>query len=164
VKTRNWKRTHIYGVALPHSFKEAYAIDDDQTGTRFWHDAIVKEMSNVMLAFEFYDDNKPPLGHIFIPCHMIFNIKSDLTRKARLVAGGHITDEPHKSVYLSVVCRDSVRIAFTIASLNGLRVFAGDVQMRISMHQPNNDVIAQLDQCKNCIHHCITQRITSSCW
>jgi hypothetical protein len=53
-------------------------------------------------------------------CHMIFDRKSDLTRKARLVAGGHMTDEPHESVYSSVVSRDSVRITFTIASLNGL--------------------------------------------
>jgi hypothetical protein len=83
VKTRYWKHTNKYGVALPHSVKEAYAIDD-QTGTRFWHDAIVKEMNNVMPAFEFCDDNKPTLGHKFITCHMIFDIKSDLTRTTRL--------------------------------------------------------------------------------
>jgi hypothetical protein len=88
----------------------------------------VKEMINVMPAFEFHDNNKPPLGHKFITCHMIFDIKSDLTRKARLVAGGHMTNEPHESVYSSVVSRDSIGIAFTIASLNGLRVLAGDVQ------------------------------------
>jgi hypothetical protein len=60
VKTRYWKRTtHKYGVALPHSVKEAYAIDD-QMGTLFWHDAIAKEMSNIMPAFQFCYDNKPP--------------------------------------------------------------------------------------------------------
>jgi hypothetical protein len=97
-------------------------------GTHFWHDAIAKEMNNIMPAFEFREDNKPPLGHKFITCHMIFDIKSGLTRKAWLVAGGHMTNEPHESVYSSVVSRDSVRIAFTIASLNGLGVLAGDVQ------------------------------------
>jgi Reverse transcriptase (RNA-dependent DNA polymerase) len=85
-------------------------------------------MSNVIPAFEVRDDNKAPLGHKFITCHMNFDIKSDLTRKARLVAGGHMTDEPRKSVYSSVMSRDSVWLAFTIASLNGLRVLAGDVQ------------------------------------
>jgi hypothetical protein len=39
-----------------------------------------------------------------------------------------MTYEPHESVYSSVVSRDSVRIAFTIASLNGLRVLADDVE------------------------------------
>ena len=52
----------------------------------------------------------------------------DLRRKARLVAGGHKTDPPKESTYSSVVSRDSVRIAFTIAALNGLDVLAGDVQ------------------------------------
>jgi hypothetical protein len=59
---------------------------------------------------------------------MIFDIKSDLTRKARLVAGGRQTEEPAESVYLSVESRDSVRIAFLIAALNGLDILAGDVQ------------------------------------
>jgi Reverse transcriptase (RNA-dependent DNA polymerase) len=59
---------------------------------------------------------------------MVFDIKVDLTRKARIVAGGHMTDVPKESVYSSVVSRDSVRIALTIASLNQLDVLAADVQ------------------------------------
>ena len=55
---------------------------------------------------------------------MIFDVKTDLSRKARLVAGGHLTDPPKDSVYSSVVSRDSVRIAFTIAALNDLEVLA----------------------------------------
>jgi hypothetical protein len=59
---------------------------------------------------------------------MILDIKEDLTRKARLVAGGQMTEEPCESVYSSVDLRDSARIAFTIATLNGLKVLAGEVQ------------------------------------
>jgi hypothetical protein len=44
------------------------------------------------------------------------------------VAGGNQTDVPKESVFSSVVCRDSVRIALTIASLNNLEVLAADVQ------------------------------------
>jgi hypothetical protein len=140
-----WKRTHKYGVSLHQSVKEAYEIKD-QTGTRFgMMAAVVKEMSNVMPAFQFHDDNKPPLGHKFITCHMNFDIKSDLTRKARLVAGGHMTDAPHESVYSSVVSRDSVRLAFNLALLSRLRVFAVMSKMRISMHQPKTNAIPQLD-------------------
>jgi hypothetical protein len=58
---------------------------------------------------------------------MIFDIKSDLTRKARLVAGGHMTDIPKDSVYASFVSRDK-RLAFMLASLNNLKVLVGDVQ------------------------------------
>ena len=56
-------------------------------------------------AFEFKDDNTVPPGYKHIDCHMVFDIKTDLTRKARLVAGGHQTDPPKESVYSSVVAR-----------------------------------------------------------
>ena len=101
---------------------------DTQSGTDFWRKAIEKEMKNVMPAFEFRDNDVVPIGYKLIDCHMIFDIKTDLTRKARLVAGGHQTEVPTESVYSSVVSRDSVRIAFTIAALNGLDVLAADVQ------------------------------------
>ena len=46
VKSRYWKRTHKYGVELPHSIEEALAVDQ-RSGTTFWQDAIEKEMKNV---------------------------------------------------------------------------------------------------------------------
>ncbi len=52
---------------------------------------------------------------------------SDLTRKARFVAGGHKTEAPSSITYSSVVSRDSVRIAFLIAALNDLSIEACDV-------------------------------------
>lgn len=127
VKSRYWKRTHKYGVELPKAVAEALAIDK-RTGTTFWRDAIEKEMKNVSCAFQFQDNDKVPIGYKHIDCHMIFDIKSDLTRKARFVAGGHQTDPPKESVYSSVVSRDSIRIAFTVAALNGLDILAADVQ------------------------------------
>lgn len=127
VKSRYWKRTHKYGVELPHSVKEALNIDR-QTGTTLWRDAIAKEMKNVMPAFEFNDKDEVPVGFKKIDCHMIFDVKMDLTRKARLVAGGHKTDPPKEMTYSSVVSRDSVRIAFTVAALNDLDVLMADVQ------------------------------------
>ena len=127
VKTRYWRRTHKYGIELPHSVKEALAIDE-RTGTDLWRIAIEKEMKNVMTAFEFREDDKMPVGYKRIECHMIFDVKIDLTRKARLVAGGHQTDPPKDSTYSSVVSRDSVRIAFLLAALNDLDILAADVQ------------------------------------
>jgi hypothetical protein len=127
VKSRYWKRTHKYGIELPHSVKEALRIDQI-TQTTFWQDAIEKEMRNVLMAFEYPENGKPPIGYKKIECHMIFDVKSTLTRKARMVAGGHLTDPPKDAVFSSVVTRDSVRIAFTVAALNDLDVLAGDVQ------------------------------------
>jgi hypothetical protein len=60
------------------------------------------------------------VGHTWVPCHMIFDIKMDFTCKARFVAGGHVTHLPCSITYASVVSRDSVQIALLIAALNDL--------------------------------------------
>ena len=59
---------------------------------------------------------------------MIYDIKMDFIRKARLVAEGCRTPNPVTSTYAGVVSMESVRIAFTYAVLNGLDVWAADVQ------------------------------------
>ena len=46
-----------------------------------------------------------PVGYQQIPCHMIFDVKMDFTRKVRYVAEGHKTDPPTSQTYASVVCR-----------------------------------------------------------
>ena len=59
---------------------------------------------------------------------MIFDVKiEDFRQKARLVAGGHRTKAPATIIYASVVSRDTVCLALTIASLNDLEVKVGDV-------------------------------------
>ncbi len=83
--------------------EEALEIDR-QTHTTFWRDAIQKEMKNNRIAFKFIEDGqKVPIGYKWICCHMIFDVKMDFTRKARFVAGGHMTDPPQSITYSSVV-------------------------------------------------------------
>ena len=134
VKKKYWKTTHKYGIKLPHSVEEALKIDE-LTGTDFWRKAIDKELKVVKVAWEARDDldtnevraGRQLIGYTEITCHMVFDIKMDLTRKARLVAGGHMTDAPASLTYSSVVSRDSIRIAFLVAALNGLKVLACDI-------------------------------------
>ncbi|KAL7523403.1 hypothetical protein ACHAXR_000160 [Thalassiosira sp. AJA248-18] len=59
-----------------------------------------------------------------IECHLIFDVKMEFTRKARFVAGGHMTETPVGLCYSSVVSRDSVRIAFLVTALNDLDILA----------------------------------------
>ena len=55
-------------------------------------------------------------------------MKLDLTRKARLVAGGHRNkDVPKYTTFSTVASRDSVRIMFLAAALNGLKILSTDV-------------------------------------
>jgi hypothetical protein len=61
---------------------------------------------------------------------MIFDVKMDLTRKARFVARGHMTETPTSITYSSVVSGDSMQIAFLIAALNDIEIMACDVATR----------------------------------
>lgn len=86
-------------------------------------------MKNARVAFQVLGrDDRPPPGFTEITCHLIFDLKLDMTRKARYVAGGHLTDVPPSMTYSSVVSRDTVRIGFLMAALNGLDILAGDIQ------------------------------------
>ena len=123
-----WKRTHKYGIRLPHSVEEALKLDEE-SGTDFWRKAIEKEMRNVMPAFEFRDDDKMPIGYRKIRCHMVFDVKiGDLTRKARFCANGNETDPPKESTFSTVVSRETVRLFFLMAALNDLDILSADIQ------------------------------------
>jgi hypothetical protein len=85
-------------------------------------------MGNVMVAIKPLDlSESPPDDYKEIPLGMIFDVKMDFTRKACLVAGGHLTDPPEALTYSSVVSRDSVRLAFMLAKLNGLEMIMTDI-------------------------------------
>jgi len=127
VKSRYWQRTHKYGVNLPKSVAEALQFDPEN-GNTLWHDAIQKELKNVQVAFKFLEEGEhAPVGYKEIPCHIIFDVKMNFTRKARFVAGGHKTNPPACLTYSSVVSRDSVRIAFLLAALNDLDILTADI-------------------------------------
>jgi hypothetical protein len=149
LKSRYWKTTHKFGIRVPKTVDEAYKIDQE-TGTDLWTVAINKEMAKVKVAFNRWDggtlaearDGKILVGYQEIGCHMIFDIKMDgnFTRKARLVAGGHTTDTPASVTYSSVVSRESVRLAFLIAGLNDLDVYAADIS-NAYLHAPCREKI-----------------------
>jgi hypothetical protein len=90
----------------------------------------MKEMKNVCIVFQMLNEvDAIPPTYQEIRCHMIFDVKmEDFWRKARFVAGGHIIDIPHAMTYASVVSRESVRIALTLADLNDLNVKMADIE------------------------------------
>ena len=131
VKSKYWAKTHKFGIRIPKTVKEAIELDTLNQNTLWWS-AICQEMKNVRIAFEIFEGNKEdiPPGYQLVNCHMIFDIKmgENFRRKARMVAGGHQTSTPSTITYSSVVSRDSVRIALTIAALNNLQVLGCDIQ------------------------------------
>jgi len=131
VTKRYTKITHKFGIEIPSSVEHAYEIDR-KNGNTLWTDAIALEMENVRIAFKVLaegEDEIPP-GYQKMACHMIFDIRfgEGFRRKARLVAGGHQVDTPSYMTYASVVSRETVRIALTVAALHDLEVKTSDIQ------------------------------------
>ena len=129
-KTKYWQSTTKFGFRIPRTISEAQRVDNDNQNT-YWMDAVRLEMKNVRIAFEVYDGEISDLKEYQkINCHMIFDIKmsENFRRKARMVAGGHMTETPPTLTYSSVVSRDSIRILLMIAALNGLDVLSCDTQ------------------------------------
>jgi hypothetical protein len=136
VKSRYWEHTHKYGILLPKSVKDALRIINKETGTDFWQRAIVElEMKAIDCTFEFRDENKKVPGNSKVSaeykhincCHVIFNVKVTLDRKANYVAGGHQTEALKDIMFASVISRDRIRIALTVAALNDLEVLSADI-------------------------------------
>ena len=136
VNTKYWSMTHKFGVRDPKYVNEALAIYKGNENI-LWYTDIQKEMKNVCVVFEVWKEGSLEdarrgqrfVGYQEIRFHMIFDIKMDrqFTRKARYVAGGHTTDPPFSITYSSVVSRNSVRIAFTLAALNDVEIRADDI-------------------------------------
>jgi hypothetical protein len=129
VTKRYHKRTHKFRIEVPKSWDDCVKLDKENNNT-LWQDAARKEMKNVIIAFKILNgEESVPPTYQEIRCHMIFDVKmEDFRRNARFVAGGHTTDTPHAMTYASVVSRESVRIALTLAALNDFDVKMADIE------------------------------------
>jgi hypothetical protein len=129
-KLSYWAKTHKYGFEVPKDYNDCVRIDREN-GDTLWQDGVRKEMKTVRPAFEEYEgDIKDLIGYQKIDVQFVFDIKlgEDFRRKARLVALGNRTTTPSTLTYSSVVSRDSVRIALTIAALNDLDILVCDIE------------------------------------
>jgi hypothetical protein len=130
VAKRYKKVTHKFGIELPTSVEHAYELDR-KNGNNLWREAIELEMSKVKIAFKTLDDgDEPPPGYQFMTMHLVWEVKMSegFRRKVRMVAGGHLVDTPEEMRYSTVVTRETVRIALTMAALHDLEVKSSDIQ------------------------------------
>jgi hypothetical protein len=129
-KTSCWQKTHKHGLEAPKNYQDCVRIDVEN-GNRSWQDAVRDEMKTARPAFETHEGAIQDLiGCQKISCHLVFDVKlgENFQRKARCVAGGHMTHAPSALTCSSVVSRDSVRIALTVAALNDLDMLACDIE------------------------------------
>lgn len=80
------------------------------------------------------------LRMVIISYHFIFDVKADLTRKARLVAGGHRHQVPTHTTFSSVAGRDSVRLGFLLAAINTLNILICDIG-NAYLNAPNREKV-----------------------
>ena len=117
-----------FGVQVPTNARHAIYLDA-ANGDNLWKEAIEKELNEINhhKTFREVSDHDDLQEYQKIPYHLVFDVKFDGRRKARLVMGGNWTDPPKEDIYSGVVGIDTVRLAFQLASLNGLKVCAADV-------------------------------------
>ncbi len=124
-KTNRYK----FGILAPRTWKETVQIDREN-GNTLWQDAIKKDLAQIMEYKTFRNlglKASIPIGFKLIRFHFVFDVKFNPRRKARLVAGGHLTDPPKDSTYSGVVSLCAVRMQLLIAELNGLTTWTADV-------------------------------------
>ena len=118
-----------FGVQVPSTGAQAMALDKEN-GDHLWEEAITKEI-NQLLDLETFNilerGEKAPEDHTFVSLIIVFDVKHDGRRKARIVAGGHMTDTNTEDVYTSLVGQDGVRMVTYIADANNLKLMVGDV-------------------------------------
>ena len=84
-----------------------------KNGNNKWMEAITKE-KNQLFDFDTFEvlgkNEKAPKGYKRFPGFYVFDVKHDLRRKARLVAGGHMSIAPEEDSYSGVIDHENVRI------------------------------------------------------
>ena len=129
-KLKSYRTAPIFkfGVQVPRNHKEAMQLDE-KNGNTLWADAEARELNQIDEYGTFRDVGKGvhPRGYKKISAHLVYDIKPDLRRKARLVAGGHLTETPVNSIYSSVVSLTGLKITIFLAELNQMEIWATDV-------------------------------------
>src|SRR5210317_1626378 len=111
-----------FGVEVPKSVSHAAWLDR-RNGNHLWRDSTQKEIDQICEYETFRvleDDKEMPDGYELIPYHIVYDVKYDGRRKARLVADGNHTTASKEEVYSGVVGIETVRLGFMIAALNNL--------------------------------------------
>jgi hypothetical protein len=123
------KPVYMYGYLVPRTYEQALELDKINGNTK-WRDAIDVELQQIDEYDTFIDKgdgHKPGPDYKKIKVHLIFAVKHDGRHKARLVAGGHLTETPIDSVYSSVVSLRGIRMLTFIAELNDMELWATDI-------------------------------------
>jgi len=123
------KPIYMYGFQVPRNHTEPLELDQ-VNGNTMWIDAETTELNQIDEYKSSIDKGvgfNPGSDYKRIRVHMVHAAKHDGRHKARLVAGGHLSETPIDSVYSSVVSLRGVRLLAFIGELNGLKIWSTDI-------------------------------------
>ena len=128
---KNYAPKYQFGFRVPRTVKEAYALDK-LAGNDKWAKAIEKEVNLLKDTHQCFKilprGQKPPPEYQYIKLLWTFAVKFDGRHRARLVGGGHMTEDiEHDKCYNGVVSLEIIRLCFVIALLMELSVIAADI-------------------------------------
>ena len=119
----------MFGHIVPRNHDQAMELDRRNGNTK-WRDSEKLELKHIDEYQTFLDmgrNGKLPIGYTKIKVHFVYAVKYDGRHKARLVAGGHLTETPVDSIYSGVVSLKGIRIITFLAELNGLEIWTTDI-------------------------------------
>ena len=129
-KKNFFERVFQYGTEVPRNVKHAIQLDQENNNTK-WQDAMATEIAALdkLDCFQYNNASyRPPPEYQKTKLRMIFAVKHDFWRKARLVAGGHLIElADNIKIYSLTVKTLSVRLLDVIADANNLKQLCGDV-------------------------------------
>jgi len=123
------KPIYMCDFQVPRNHAEALELDG-VNGNTMWTDAEMTELNQIDEYKSFIDKGvgyNPGSNHKGIRAHMVHAVKHDGRHKARLVAGGHVTETPVDSACSSVVSLSGARLLAFIGELNGLKIWSTDI-------------------------------------
>ena len=126
----------MYGYLVPRNYSQAMQFDEEN-GNDKWAKSCEVELGQIDDYDTFLDKGKgykPGPDYKRINVHLVFAVKHDGRHKARLVAGGHMTDTPIDSVYSSVVSLRGIRMLTFIAEHNDMDISVRILETPISSH------------------------------
>ena len=94
-----------------------------------WRDVIITELKQLddFQVYRTINTDETLEGYQKLPYHVVFDVKFDLRRKARLVVGGDHQTGPKDESYSGVVSLTTIRILFLLATINKLHLLAADI-------------------------------------
>ena len=108
-----------FRIKIIKKLKEAKILDTENIND-LQRKTEEKWLNNIRIVSQLLDENSlTPVGSKKIKYYIIYDVKMNLTRQARLVVEGKLKDEVSAYIScLSIVEKDSVRIGFKIAAMN----------------------------------------------